>query len=158
MWFNSTKTNTYWTLNWDTLEEWKNLNRPNATHRRSWRWKWKKVSCCNYFWTGRLSVFQQHVLHPVYCFTIFFTYYCCHFFSFFYYVLILEERRLKDAQRKKAERQMAKLFTSEEKKGTNFMIMHDMMQFNPFNSCSLIHNFTVACCRSSAKEKRRTSK
>ena len=88
----------------------------------------------------------------------------------FYYVLILEERRLKDAQRKKAERrlkdaqrkkaerQMAKLFTSEEKKGTNFMIMHDMMQFNPFNSCSLIHNFTVACCRSSAKEKRRTSK
>ena len=47
-------------------------------------------------------------------------------------MLILEERRLKDAQRKKAERQMAKLFTSEEKKGTNFMIMHDMMQFNPF--------------------------
>ena len=87
-------------------------------------------------------------------------------------MLIVEEYRLKDAQRKRterqftseedrlkhAQRQMAKLFTSEEKKGTNFMIMHDMMQFNPFNSCSLIHNFTVACCRSSAKEKRRTSK
>jgi hypothetical protein len=37
-------------------------------------------------------------------------------------MLTQAERRLKDALRKKKERRMAKLFTSEEDKGTNFMI------------------------------------
>ena len=37
-------------------------------------------------------------------------------------MLTQAERRLKDALRKNNERQMAKLFTSENEKGTNFMI------------------------------------
>ena len=37
-------------------------------------------------------------------------------------MLTQAERRLKDALRKKKERQMAKLFASEKEKGTNFMI------------------------------------
>jgi hypothetical protein len=37
-------------------------------------------------------------------------------------MLTQAERRLKDALRKRKKRQMAKLFTSEKEKGTNFMI------------------------------------
>ena len=64
-------------------------------------------------------------------------------------MLILEERRLKDAQRKKAERQMA----SEEKKGTNIMIMHDMIQFNPFNTALIF----LLCTHSRGTSKRCTA-
>ena len=59
-------------------------------------------------------------------------------------MLTQAERRLKDALRKKKERQMAKLFTSEKEKGTNFMIYFGIL-------CTLFFflwftcNFSIVC-------------
>ena len=44
-----------------------------------------------------------------------------------FYCMTEAERRLKDALRKKKERQMAKPFTSEKEKGTNFMIYFSIL-------------------------------
>ena len=52
---------------------------------------------------------------------------------------------MKDALRKKRERQIAKLFMSEEEKGTNFMIFLVKMQFNVFNPLLFFcYNYFIA--------------